>query len=318
MKMFKNVFVPSSFVIFPFVFVSLLFNMGCNEGQATAKLPKEKKKVSPISSETGNFEDISSGSNTKMYSEEDLKENSNRIYTGTTEAHQRSTIGPTAGGVVKKVWVREGDFVKAKSPIVTLDKSDINLQRRQAQAALDAAKANYELSKMDWERSQALLQSGGISQSQFDMIDAKFKAAKAGMEQATVALDMARKALGDATIKAPYDGIVVKRLVSEGERVTMMPPTPIAIIEEIDTLDLRIQVPETDMKLFKVGDEVNAYFSALGKEVKVKIVKIVESVDPRTRSFSVIGEIDNKNHELRSGMFAEIKLSTDIKEEEKK
>jgi RND family efflux transporter MFP subunit len=211
--------------------------------------------------------------------------------------------------MVKTVHVTEGDYVKSGDAIITLNKADIMLQKRQAQAAVDAAKANYELSQMDWERSKILMESGGIAKSQFDMIDAKLKAAKAGLDQAKVALDMAKKALADATVRAPYDGLIVKKMVSEGERVNTMPPSALAIIEEIDIIDLRIQVPETEMKLFKVGDEIDVHFSALGKDIKAKIAKIVESVDPRTRSFAVIAEIENKSHELRSGMFAEIKIN---------
>jgi RND family efflux transporter MFP subunit len=281
---------------------------GCNEGQAKARLPKEGKNqtaaqgggaqkstsdpMASVSPKAGAGGDVSAAP----------------VYTGTTEAHRRSTIAPTIGGMVKKVHVSEGVFVKSGDPIITLNKADILLQKRQAQAAVDAAQANYDLSQMDWERSKALMESGGIAKSQFDMIDAKLKAAKAGLDQAKVALDMARKALADATVRAPYDGLIVKKMVSEGERVNTMPPSALAIIEDVDTIDLRIQVPETEMTLFKVGDEIDVRFAALGKQITAKIAKIVESVDPRTRSFSVIAEIENKSHELRSGMFAEIRI----------
>ena len=93
-----------------------------------------------------------------------------------------------------------------------------------------------------------------------------------------------RKALRDATIHAPFNGIIVKRLVNEGEYASVMPATPLVIIEEVDPLDLRIQIPSSEMANVKAGDMVRARCSA-------------------------IAEIPNKDHALRSGLYAEVTLT---------
>lgn len=281
---------------------------GCNEREAKATLPAMEKKT-----EKGGKNDSQGASSTPSSSAASTPSTDSgtlaaQLFTGTTEAHRKSTIAPPFSATVKKVHVREGDYVKKGQILVKLDTKDIALQKKQARAALDAAQANYEVTLLDWERMKALYESAGIPKSQFDMIDAKLKATRAGVDQARVALDTCKKHMGDASVRAPYSGLIVKKLVSEGERATTMPPTPLVVIEEIDILDLRIKVPETEMKRFTEGSKITIYFSAIDKSVTATISQVVESIDPMTRTFAVIAEIENGDHALRPGMFAEVKL----------
>ncbi len=272
---------------------------GCNEKEAKATLPEGKKGGDKAEDKT-----IAHASQAA----EPAEALSSPQYTGTTEAHRKSKIPCQFSGLIKKVHVREGDYVKKGEPLVKMDTSDIALQKMQAQAAVAAAKAGYEVTKMERERMDALMQTGSISKSQFDMVDAQYKGAEAGVAQAKVALDMANKNIRSSVIRAPYNGLIVAKLVAEGERVTMMPPSVLLIIEEIDILDLRIQVPETEMQLFEEGQQITVHFRSIDRDVAATVSKIVGSVNPMTRTLSVIAQIENSDHGLKPGMFAEIKL----------
>jgi RND family efflux transporter MFP subunit len=138
------------------------------------------------------------------------------------------------------------------------------------------------------------------------MIDARLKGAQAGVLQAETAVAMGRKALRDATIHAPYNGIIVKRMVNEGEYASVMPATPLVIVEEVDPLDLRIQIPSTDLNKAKAGDTVKVRFPATGQTIEARLTRVVAAMDPRTRTFSAIAELPNKDHALRSGLYAEV------------
>lgn len=274
---------------------------GCSEGEAKAKLPESPDKAADSTGKDKATEQVQASKPAST----DIEVN---LFTGTTEAHRKSTLAPPFGALVKKVLVREGDYVEKGAPLVKLDISDMALQKKQSVAALDAAKANHDVTLLEWERMKALYEAEGISKSQWDMIDAKLKAAKAGLDQAKVGLDTSKKFLGDATVRAPFSGLIVKKYVSEGERVTTLPPSPLVVLEEIDILDLRLKLPETEMDRFKEGEEITVRFSATGQEVSATISKVVGSIDPMTRTLSVIAEIDNHDHALKPGMFAEVKL----------
>jgi RND family efflux transporter MFP subunit len=227
---------------------------------------------------------------------------------GTTEAHRKSTLTPKVSSAVTRVHVREGDMAKQGQPLVTLDTRDFVLRSQQAEAARDGAKVQLDAAKLDWTRIQALLAEKAVPQSQFDMIDARYKGAKAGLAAADTAVAMARKALNDSVVRAPFDGLIVKRFVNEGEYASVMPATQLVTIEEIDPVDLRIQVPSTDMAQVTVGSPVHVRLPATGQELDLRLTRVVSSSDPHTRTFSAIVEIPNRDHSLRSGLYAEVTL----------
>jgi RND family efflux transporter MFP subunit len=227
---------------------------------------------------------------------------------GTTEAHRKSTLTPKVSSAVTRVHVREGDMVKQGQPLVTLDTRDFVLRSQQAEAARDGAKVQLDAAKLDWNRIQSLLAEKAVPQSQFDMVDARYKGAKAGLAAADTAVAMGQKALHDSVIRAPFDGLIIKRLVNEGEYASVMPATPLVTIEEIDPVDLRIQVPSTDMAQVAVGSPVHVRLPATGQELDLRLTRVVPSSDPRTRTFSAIVEIPNPDHSLRSGLYAEVSL----------
>ena len=228
---------------------------------------------------------------------------------GQTEAHRRSTLTPKVSSIVTRVLVRDGDIVKNGQALVVLDTQDFMLRTQQAEAALAAAKVQLDSAKLDWNRTKALLDDKAVPQAQFDMVDARWKGAQAGVAQAETAVAMGRKALRDATIHAPFNGIVVKRMINEGEYASVMPATPLVIIEEVDPLDLRVQIPSTELDKVKTGDTIRARFPATGQTLEARLTRVVAALDPRSRTFSAIAELPNKDHNLRSGLYAEVTLS---------
>ena len=227
---------------------------------------------------------------------------------GTTEAHRKSTLTPKVSSAVTRVHVREGDIVKQNQPLVTLDTRDFVLRAQQAEAARDGAKVQLDAAKLDWDRIKSLLAEKAVPQSQFDMMDARYKGAKAGLAAAETAVAMAQKALHDSVVRAPFNGLIVKRFVNEGEYASVMPATPLISIEEIDPVDLRIQVPSTDMAQVAVGSPVHVRLPATGQELDLRLTRVVSASDPHTRTFSAIVEIPNSDHNLRSGLYAEVTL----------
>ena len=231
------------------------------------------------------------------------------FFSGQTEAHRKSTLTPKVSSTVTRVHVRDGDVVKSGQALVTLDTRDFQLRMQQAEAALQAAKVQLDSAKLDWDRTKALLADKAVPQSQFDMVDARYKGAQAGVLQAETAVAMGRKALSDATVRAPFNGIIVKRMVNEGEYASVMPATPLVSIEEVDPIDLRIQIPSSELVKITAGDMVRARFPATGQTVEARLARVVAAMDPRTRTFPAIAEIPNKDHALRSGLYAEVTLT---------
>jgi membrane fusion protein, multidrug efflux system len=231
-------------------------------------------------------------------------------YSGTVEAHRRSTLSPKISSTVAKVHVREGDRVEAGDPLVTFDLRDVNLRLKQARAALEGAKIQREAAEDEWKRLKTLMDSQAASQAQFDGVEFKKRGAEVGVTSAEVAVEMSQKAVTDSIVRAPYDGVIVRRMVNEGDYATTMPPTSLIVIEETAILDLRVLAPSSEMTVIHDGDPVTVNFPSLGRSIQATVTRIVGSIDARTRNFSVIVEIPNPDGALLPGLFAEARFES--------
>lgn len=225
-------------------------------------------------------------------------------YSGTVEAHRRSTLSPKISGAVSLVHVREGDRVRAGDPLVTFDLRDVNLRLRQARAALEGAKIQRDAAADEWQRVKTLVDGQAASRAQFDGVDFKKRGAEVGVAGAEIAVEMSEKAVRDSVVRAPYDGVIVRRMVNEGDYATTMPPTSLIVIEETGTLDLRVLVPSSEVARIHEGDPVTVSFPSLGQSIQATVTRIVASIDSRTRNFAVIVEIPNPEGALLPGLFA--------------
>jgi len=229
---------------------------------------------------------------------------------GTTMALSMTKVMPLVPGLITRLTVKEGDRVKKGQLLAQLDQRGFKLGLRQARAAVEMAEVGVSAAKRERDRFEKLLRGGASTQATVDQITDKFLGAMAGLKQAKIAVEMGQKALRDSTLRSPYDGIVVKKMVSIGDYATSMPPTVLFILMETHTLELHVSLPEPEMGRVKVGLAVTANFTSVGREVSGKIARIVNSVDPMTRSFTAIVEIPNRDMDLKPGLFARVEIKT--------
>jgi RND family efflux transporter MFP subunit len=230
-------------------------------------------------------------------------------FTGTVEPHRRSTLMPKIPSTVARVHVREGDRARAGDPLVTFDLEDVKLRLRQARAALEGAKVQRDAAEDEWRRVQALAESQAVPRAQLEGVEFKKRGAEAGVTAAQVGVELGQKAVRDSVVRAPFDCVIVRRLVNEGDYAMTMPPTPLLVVEETAILDLRVLVPSTEADRIREGDLVTIRFPGLETTREAAVTRIVPSVDPRTRSFSVIVEIPNPEGALLPGLFAEARFA---------
>jgi multidrug efflux pump subunit AcrA (membrane-fusion protein) len=116
--------------------------------------------------------------------------------------------------------------------------------------------------------------------------------------------------LSQLKINAPYEALVVNRLVSVGAVIQAMPPTVLFRLQDVRNLRLKVKVPELAMRSVAAGDRVEARFESLGRTIEVAVTAVIASVDPMSRTFDVVAAIDNGVYDmtLRPGMFADVRI----------
>ncbi len=208
---------------------------------------------------------------------------------------------------IEKYFVDEGDIIKSGKPIARIIATTIEQAARQAEAAVLAAKAQEANLQVEYERAQRLYRENAMSQQQFDLIRTQYEANKAQVEQAEAALASARSQFKDATVSAPISGIIGKRYYEDGDMANLM--LPLVKIVQMDRLKIIVDAIEDDLGKLAVGQDANiSVRSYPDRKFIGKVTKISPILDPITRMATVEIILDNKDHTLKPGMYAEVEI----------
>lgn len=249
--------------------------------------------------------------------------------TGSVFPDRESKVAAKISGMVERVFVEEGDQVEEGELLVQLDQKDLLITERQCQAAvmvaemqLKEAELRVENLRKERNRLASLLEKRVVSQQKYDEIDTAYSMAAMGLEviRAQILstrenLAMARQKLRDTTILAPFSGLIVQRFINQGEYVSTMPPTPLFLLMNIDTVKTEIGLPEADLSRAALGDPVDITVDAYPHHTfRGTVSNINPTVDPLSRSFTLKVQIPNKDQRLKPGMFARATIYPEIHE----
>jgi RND family efflux transporter MFP subunit len=238
-------------------------------------------------------------------------------------ANKQVTLMSKLPGEVEKCFVAEGDAIAEGDPIVRLRQKDFKLALRQAKAQLAAAEAGVEAARAGLDtisakhqRITSLYEKQAVTESTYEDVSggkrasaAQLALAEAQLQLAGVAVDSARENLANTVVRAPFDGIIGKRLVDEGARLTAMPPTPIAVVVDLNRVKVVGAVSEKYRSNVEVGLPVQVIIDAVRPEpFEARIERAEPLVDPMSRSFNVQVVLQNPDATLQAGMSARMRL----------
>jgi RND family efflux transporter MFP subunit len=210
---------------------------------------------------------------------------------GTIRSHKEATLGTKITAQVRAVHVEIGDRVKAGQRLVTLDPTNATIALSNAQAAERAADVNVKNAKIELERTKALRAENAVPEATLERAQAAADAAAAQLDQARAMVRQARQQITDATIVAPFEGVISARMVSEGTMVTSMPPTQLLSITDIDHLEVKLAVPEALAPLANAGETLSGRASPGETPFTAKVRIAAPTVDPQTRTVEVLADV---------------------------
>lgn len=246
-------------------------------------------------------------------------------------------IRPLARGRIEKVFVRLGDRVRARQPLVEYDNIELGELiggYLSAAAGLEKARAEAEVSKRSLERARSLVELGAVARAEFERRNAEYQNALASInsqraEIAKVEEKLHRFGLTDADIQklrshrnsdyhreashsmltAPFNGVVVKYNVAEGEVVG--PEDELFTLADLSTVWVLADVYEKDIALISQGQEARMITDAYPGEVfRGRITYVSDMLDPKTRTAKVRCEVPNPDGRLKLEMFVTVELPT--------
>ena len=128
---------------------------------------------------------------------------------------------------------------------------------------------------------------------------------------------MAERAASDTAIYSPIDGVVTAKLKSVGETVTMMPPTVVLVVEDVDRLELRANLPEKTLSTLAVGTVLKITVPTVGVTREVPVKRVNPTIDPRARTVEVVADVDNADGKLKVGMLVQVASNDAVKLEDR-
>jgi len=227
---------------------------------------------------------------------------------GTALADKSSILNSEVGGVVAEILVERGEHVKKGQVLVRFDKRSLSLGVQQAVAAVEAAEAQAKLVQTEVGRTTQLVSDGAAPGSALDQVTAQGDATGAQVRVAKAAAARARKALSDADLKAPYDGVITEIFVERGEMATPMPPKPIVQIVDITRLQVQAFAPEDSGALAVVGAEAEVEVESADVAVNGVITYVSSAISNGVRTFETRITIDNPEEKIKAGSYAKVRI----------
>ena len=215
--------------------------------------------------------------------------------TATLEAEARAEVLARASGVVEAILVEEGDMVEAGTVLLRLENDAQELSLRQAELRREAMKDLFA-------RHKKMYDSGVLSPQEFETTENNYNQAGAEVEEAELNLSY-------TTVRAPFSGRVVRRLIDLGTHVQA--GTSLFEIMDADPLLARIHVPANRMGIVAAGQELRLRLDSNGTELRGRLRLVSPIVDPTTGTVKVTAEIADYPPGTRPGDFASVSLVTD-------
>lgn len=267
--------------------------------------------------------------------------------TGTLAAQDEATLSIKVPGRLSTITVDLGSVVRRGQTLAQVEQQDYRLRVQQSEAALQQARARLGLqpqgdddrfdpevtgtvrqaravleeARQNRARVASLIESGVVARAEYESADAAFKVAQAKYQDAVeeirnrqallsqrrTELSLARQALADTVVVAPFDGLVQEKHASVGEYLGAA--APVVTVVRVNPLRFRGEVPERDAATVRAGQSVRVTVEGDRGLYAGRIVRLSPTINQQNRVLVVEAEIANPGS-LRPGGFARAEIVT--------
>jgi RND family efflux transporter MFP subunit len=223
-------------------------------------------------------------------------------FSGALVAPNTAVLRSKAAGALLRLNVAEGSRVKAGQVVGTVDATEIASRMAERSALLASARAQAAMAERTHRKNQQLADQQFISATALDNSRAALQTAQAQLDAALASLDTLRVAQRENTLVAPISGIVAKRHVLPGEKLSI--EQQVLSIVDLNRLELAGNVGTHEVSMLAPGMAVQVTVEGVDAPVAGRLARISPAAEPGTRSIGVAVEIDNPGETLRAGQYA--------------
>lgn len=227
-------------------------------------------------------------------------------FSGPLVAPNTAVVRAKAAGTLLNLTVAEGSRVTAGQKLGSVDLADLNARLNERQAQVEAARAQLVQAERTHASNQRLAEQSFISPNALESSKAALDSARANLTAAQAQTETVKINLREANLVAPISGIVAKRHVVPGEKVSN--EQQIVTIVDLTRLEVAGSVGTHEVGMLQAGMPVTVQVEGVVEPVKGSLARIAPAAEPGTRSIGVAIAIANPKERLRAGQYAQAQV----------
>lgn len=234
--------------------------------------------------------------------------------TGYLEAEDLLKIGSLVPGIIKKLLVEENDRVQAGTTLAIIDDGKDDTEVRETEGLLIQAKNDLTYMTAYFNRQKALYDAGQLAQDTFEKVTRDLENAKALVKTRQATHDKAKLVFSNKTIKAPETGLIIQKVSTEGETVTLTSPATIiyTLAKDLSKIKVRLEVDENRIGEVKKGHVAILTFDTYPYKKFSGTITDVSNAPIKKQtavSYHATFMLDNKEGLLRPGMTVNARIT---------
>lgn len=233
-------------------------------------------------------------------------------FSANLEAVWSTDVSAKADGRIDKLFVEEGDLVKAGTVVARMDMNELSAQVMQAEGQVLQAQATLEQNELNFQRMDTLYKQNAVSAQTLDSARTQRDLAQGGLRAAQGNLILLKTRLDNANIESPLNGVVIRRHVQAG--TFSKAGVAIVTVADVSTLLAKAVVGESQIAEVVLGKPVTVKVNAVrDREFKGTVTRLSPAASVPTRNFTAEVSIPNPQGLLKVGMFANAEIGGQLR-----
>lgn len=229
--------------------------------------------------------------------------------TGTLVADREARVRAEVAGAVLQTFVDAGQRVSAGTVLARIDDAVLQDAALSARSMVTQATVSADQAARELARAKTLVAAGAIAERDVEAAERANVSAQAQFADAKSRLSAAEKNVKNATVRAPFAGVVAEKSVSPGDVVA--PGAALFTVVDPSSLRLAASVPTSALGDVRVGSPVIFTVNGSDRELQGKVTRVNPTVDPVTRQVSLQASLPNDKNALVAGLFVEGRVAAD-------
>ena len=234
---------------------------------------------------------------------------------GYVVARRKAVVSAKIQGRLSDLRVEEGSVVREGEVVARLESTDYEAQVKRARAAVQRAEADLAENERQLRLAERLTRENVVSVDQRDAAASRVRIAQAALEQARADTAFAEAQLQNTFIRAPFSGVVVKKMAEIGESVAPIPPGvnistssgAIVALADLATLEVEADVAESNVAKVQNGQPAEVTVEAIpDRRYKAVLRQVIPTADRTKATVQVKVTILDKDKDLKPEMSAKV------------